>query len=175
MFFRIFPRHGTQLAVLFLLSKQDRLTNDTVIIKSGLNMSNILDLFKNLIRTAPTADKGELKAAEVLAGFFAQNNIKSDINQWDNNRANIVASIGNDDAAAPTLLFGAHLDVVPADNEHWQTDPFEPAEKDGKLFGRGSVDMLGGLCAAADALVQMKDTPLNGRVIFAATAGEETG
>jgi succinyl-diaminopimelate desuccinylase len=63
---------------------------------------------------------------------------------------------------------------VPASKEYWRTDPFCPVEQDGRIFGRGSADMLGGLCAAAAAIVDLSSKDLAGRVIFAATAGEET-
>ena len=132
------------------------------------------ELLKQLIRSAPTFDNGELKAAEALADFFKQSDIPAKLDHWDGNRANVIASVGSEDANAPTLLFGAHLDVVPATKEHWLTDPFCPVEQDGKIFGRGAVDMLGGLCAAAQAIVDLSKQQFNGRVIFAATAGEET-
>ncbi|MEN8126292.1 MAG: M20 family metallopeptidase [Planctomycetota bacterium] len=132
------------------------------------------ELLKELIRSAPTLDNGEQRAAEILAEFFKQQDIPVTLDSWDGNRANVIASVGNDDAGAPTLLFGAHLDVVPAAKEHWQTDPFCPVEADGHVIGRGSVDMLGGLCAAAQTLVDLSKQPLSSRIIFAATAGEET-
>ncbi|MHC5146644.1 MAG: M20 family metallopeptidase [Planctomycetota bacterium] len=132
------------------------------------------ELLKKLIRSSPTLENGELNAAKVLVDYFQQHRIQVSLDQWDKTRANVTASVGSDDADAPTLLFGAHLDVVPASKEHWQTDPFCPVERDGKIIGRGSVDMLGGLCAAAAAMVDLSKQPLNGRVIFAATAGEET-
>jgi succinyl-diaminopimelate desuccinylase len=74
------------------------------------------------------------------------------------------------------MVFGAHLDVVPADLQRWQNHPFRPVEKDGKIFGRGAVDMLGGLCAAASTLAGLhnRKKTLNGRIVLAATAGEET-
>jgi succinyl-diaminopimelate desuccinylase len=132
------------------------------------------ELLKHLIQSAPTLENGEAEAAKVLADFFDQHGVEATLDRWGPERANVVASIGSDDADAPTLLFGAHLDVVPAAKERWKTDPFCPVEKDGHIIGRGSVDMLGGLCAAAMAIVDLSKQSLNGRVIFAATAGEET-
>ena len=131
-------------------------------------------LLKQLIQSAPTLKNGELEAGNKLVDFFNRHGIEVTLDRWDGSRANVVASIGSNDADAPTLLLGAHLDVVPAAKEHWKTDPFCPVEKDGCVIGRGSVDMLGGLCAAAMAMVDLSSSELSGRVIFAATAGEET-
>jgi len=132
------------------------------------------ELLKRLIQATPTLENGELEAGNELVDFFNQHGIEVTLDRWDNTRANVVASIGSNDADAPTLLFGVHLDVVPAAKERWQTDPFCPVEKDGRVIGRGSVDMLGGLCAASATMVDLSKNALNGRVIFAATAGEET-
>jgi succinyl-diaminopimelate desuccinylase len=134
----------------------------------------MIELLKKLIQSAPTLDNGELKAAKILTDFFRQHDISTTLDEWDGNRANVMASVGDDDADTPTLLFGAHLDVVPATKEHWKTDPFCPVEQDGKIVGRGSTDMLGGLCAAAQMLVDLSKQQFKGRVLFAATAGEET-
>jgi succinyl-diaminopimelate desuccinylase len=44
------------------------------------------------------------------------------------------------------LCFAGHIDVVPA-GDGWDTDPFEPVEKDGKIFARGTQDMKSGVAA----------------------------
>jgi succinyl-diaminopimelate desuccinylase len=138
--------------------------------------SDSIDLLKRLIKTAPTLQNGELNAATALHNFFLAHQVSSKLDIWDTKRANVIAQIGPDDKNAPTLVIGAHIDVVPAGPENWNTNPFEPVEKDGFLYGRGSVDMLGGICAFAVAMtdLQASGKTLTGRVIFTATAGEET-
>src|SRR5699024_1103483 len=60
-------------------------------------------------------------------------------------RANLVAEIGS---GSPVLAISGHMDVVSAGNaEAWTSDPYTLTERDGKLFGRGSTDMKGGLTA----------------------------
>lgn len=76
-----------------------------------------------------------------------------------------------------TLLLNGHVDVVPTgDPADWTTPPFEPSLRDGKLYGRGSCDMKGGLAAAihaADAVVRAG--AMHGRVAITPVIGEEDG
>lgn len=51
-------------------------------------------------------------------------------------------------ARAPLLCFAGHTDVVPTGPlEAWHSDPFEPTERNGMLYGRGAADMKGSLAA----------------------------
>lgn len=136
----------------------------------------MIDLLKNLIAAAPTAENGEYQAALVLSNFFQKHGIPVQLDLWEQKRANVIASIGKHNPDIPALVIGAHIDVVPANSQQWSTEPFKSVEIDQKIYGRGAVDMLGGLCAAADAMRQIfcDKIDLKGRVILAATAGEET-
>jgi succinyl-diaminopimelate desuccinylase len=128
------------------------------------------ELLKKLVQAKPTLDVGELKCARVLADFFTATGIKSKIEVWDKNRANITARLKSS-GRKPALLFVSHLDVVPAEN-----NLFKPVERNGKIFGRGSCDMKAGLASAAMAMAEIfkSKVKLQGDIIFAATAGEET-
>jgi succinyl-diaminopimelate desuccinylase len=60
-------------------------------------------------------------------------------------------------SSAPVVCFAGHTDVVPAGPlEQWQSDPFQPAERDGYLYARGAADMKSSIAAfvtAAERLV----------------------
>lgn len=76
----------------------------------------------------------------------------------------------------PTVLFLGHIDVVPVSESelpNWNTSPFEAVVKDGKLWGRGSGDMKGGVVAF---LLAFKDIEIEkGNIIIALSGDEEIG
>ncbi|MFP3589150.1 M20/M25/M40 family metallo-hydrolase, partial [Paraburkholderia sp. SIMBA_055] len=56
----------------------------------------------------------------------------------------------------PSVLFDGHIDTVPVNSpEKWTFDPFGATVADGKLYGRGSSDMKGAVCAAVVAVGQI--------------------
>ena len=75
-------------------------------------------------------------------------------------------------AGAPTVLLYAHHDVQPPGAEaDWDTSPFEPTERDGRLFGRGAADDKAGVIAHVGALRVLGDEIGVGVTVFA--EGEE--
>jgi len=132
-------------------------------------------LLKKLVQAESTLQKGELAAAQIICEELRQSGIDSTIDLWDSTRANITARIKSSSRKA-ALLFPCHLDVVPPGETPWQNPPFSATERDGKIFGRGSADMKGGLAAIVTAIKQIvgSGAELKGDIVLAAVAGEET-
>jgi acetylornithine deacetylase/succinyl-diaminopimelate desuccinylase-like protein len=133
--------------------------------------------FKALLRLDTTNPPGdERKAADYIAGVLAKEGIEHRIFESDPGRASIVARLRGNGKKAPLLLNG-HLDVVPADPEHWTHPPFEAVEADGYIWGRGAVDMKNMVTMSLMSIVLAKRTgiALDRDVIFAGVADEEAG
>lgn len=78
--------------------------------------------------------------------------------------------------AGPTLVFNGHLDTVPTgDADAWPADPLGAEVVDGRLWGRGSVDMKGALAAMAVAGRQAADAGFAGTLVVSGVVQEEVG
>jgi succinyl-diaminopimelate desuccinylase len=78
--------------------------------------------------------------------------------------------------ASPLVCFAGHTDVVPTGPlDKWDTDPFVPTERDGKLFGRGAADMKTSIAAFVVAVEQFitKHPSHNGSIALLITSDEE--
>lgn len=126
-----------------------------------------LSLLKKLIAT-PSFSKSEDKTAEIIEDFFKSNAIpihRSMNNVWAYNK--------HYDASKPTILLNSHHDTVKP-NTGYTLNPFEPIEKDGKLFGLGSNDAGGPLVSLICAFLYFYEKEnLNYNLIITATAEEE--
>ncbi|WP_295882391.1 succinyl-diaminopimelate desuccinylase [uncultured Bartonella sp.] len=103
-------------------------------------------------------------------GFSVERPIFTDKNTPD--IENLYARIGRN---GPHLAFAGHTDVVPVgDEKAWNFPPFEGAIKDDKLYGRGAVDMKGGIaCFIAAVARYLEKNPLEGSLSLLITNDEE--
>jgi succinyl-diaminopimelate desuccinylase len=77
---------------------------------------------------------------------------------------------------APLFCFAGHTDVVPPGSlDQWESDPFTPEIRDGKLFGRGTADMKGSIAAMCVAVERFIDQhpEHSGSIAFLITSDEE--
>ena len=139
------------------------------------------EILAELVGINTTHSHGTTKAAAALARRFrAAGFAPADVAELapadHPEQGNVVVRLRGSGKARPVLYIG-HLDVVEAKREDWNFDPFTLTEKDGWLYGRGTIDMLGQDAALAATLIQLKhDRYVPDRDVIAAfTADEEAG
>ena len=89
-------------------------------------------------------------------------------------RDNVIARLEATVADAPVILWDAHQDTVPA--EGMSIEPFTPLVRDGRMYGRGTCDVKGGLAAMVAALERLAaSSERRATVVLAATVNEEFG
>jgi acetylornithine deacetylase len=89
-----------------------------------------------------------------------------------------VAGVLGADRGGRSLIFNGHTDVVPAGDEaNWRFPPWRGTIDGGRVYGRGSVDMKGGLCCGLLAAKAIRDAGvrLSGRLVVESVSGEEDG
>ena len=109
------------------------------------------------------------RAARFLAGELEQIGFLTEVVPTPGHP--IVYAERKKDPSFPTLLVYGHYDVQPPEPlELWQTPPFEPTIKDGKIYARGASDDKGQLWIHVAAASETQDLPLNLKFVF---EGEE--
>jgi acetylornithine deacetylase len=91
----------------------------------------------------------------------------------EGDRANLLATLGPRDV--PGYLLSGHMDVVPAGEPDWTSDPFRLRRDGGRLYGRGTSDMKGFLAAALAALPALAARKLARPLHLAFSYDEEAG
>ncbi|MCK7535083.1 MAG: dipeptidase [Marinilabiliales bacterium] len=149
----------------YIESNKDRFLNELFEVIRIPSISSIADHKPDMIRTAE-----HLKKVLLAAGVD-----KAEVMPTDGNP--VVYAEKMIDPAKPTVLVYAHYDVMPVDPiEKWNTQPFEPVVKDGKIWARGADDDKGQSfmhIKAFEAMVKTNSLPCN--VKFMIEGEEEIG
>jgi acetylornithine deacetylase/succinyl-diaminopimelate desuccinylase-like protein len=123
-----------------------------------------------------TSHGNETALLKPIAARLKAAGLASELVESAPGRGNLVARYKGNGAKKPLLVI-AHVDVVPVESQPWTVPPFTLTEKDGFLWGRGVNDqkaMAAVMVALALELARTKPA-LSRDIIFAWTAGEETG
>ena len=134
-----------------------------------------VNLLGRMIRLNTVNPPGNEKVmAELISHELTAFGMQADIIDFGNNRANVIGRLPGS-GARKALLLNGHLDTVPPGEVAWEHDPFSGDIVAGKIYGRGSADMKGGLAAMIIAAKRIKKSglELQGDLIFCGTAGEE--
>jgi acetylornithine deacetylase/succinyl-diaminopimelate desuccinylase family protein len=141
----------------------------------AVDADEVLEFARALI-AAPSENPGgtEDAAAEVATQILDSLGAKPTTIRSEGGRPSVIASLGS--GSRPKLAWNGHLDVVPAGSpQTWNHGPWAGEIDDGRLVGRGSVDMKGGIAAAlaAAAAIVRTSTQLAGTLDFHLVADEE--
>ena len=123
----------------------------------------------------------ESRGVDYLATLLEQAGIRYETVESAPGRGNIWARLPGDSINGqpkkPALVLLHHIDVVPANRQHWSFDPLSGEVKDGFVYGRGAIDTKGLGIAQLQAFLALAASgkKLNRDVILLATADEEAG
>ncbi|MBU0993431.1 MAG: M20/M25/M40 family metallo-hydrolase [Proteobacteria bacterium] len=138
---------------------------------------NPADLLKALIRFDTSNPPGNEKECILfIKKIFDKNGFETSLYAQNERRPNLIARLKGRGSAPPFLMYG-HVDVVPAKDDGWKYPPFEGALADDYLWGRGALDMKGGIAMMISALLRTKEEGVkpSGDIIFSALSDEESG
>lgn len=140
-----------------------------------------LDLLKQLVAIPSVNPMGrdlsgpeffESRVSDWLARFFRSLGVPHERIEVVPGRANVIARY-DAPGARTTILLDAHQDTVPVDG--MTIPPFDPVERDGRLYGRGACDVKGGMAAMLAAFVRIaRERPRGAaNVVMSCTCDEE--
>ncbi|CAJ2917491.1 acetylornithine deacetylase [Burkholderia pseudomallei] len=136
-----------------------------------------LSWVKQLVSIDTTSRVPNLGLIEMVRDALAAAGVESTLTHdardgWANLFATIPAHDGTTNGG---IVLSGHTDVVPVDGQQWDSDPFKPQMRDGKLYGRGTCDMKGFIGAALALLPEMQAAKLAQPLHFALSFDEEIG
>lgn len=138
----------------------------------------VINLTQELIRFPSVNPPGnEQKVAEFLGGRMADLGLEVELQPIEENRANVIGRLRGGGSGSGHLVYTGHLDVVPPGGQEWEHAPFAADRVDGRIYGRGSADMKGGVAAIVAGVAALAGSRFrpSGDIIIACTAGEEAG
>jgi acetylornithine deacetylase/succinyl-diaminopimelate desuccinylase-like protein len=136
----------------------------------------VVELTRDLIRLDTTNPPGqEHIAVELIERLLNDAHVESARYENTPGRPNLIARLKGRGEAPPFLLQG-HVDVVTTVNQQWKHKPFDGEIIDGYLWGRGALDMKGGVAMMVTAFLQAHARGgAPGDLVLAVLADEEAG
>jgi acetylornithine deacetylase/succinyl-diaminopimelate desuccinylase-like protein len=135
------------------------------------------ELLRRLIQFDTTNPPGnEAECISFINGLLNEAGVETTILGQTPERPNLIARLHGQGSSSPLLLYG-HVDVVTTSNQQWQHPPFAGEMIDGFVWGRGALDMKGGVAMMLAAFLRAKGEALKlpGDVILAIVCDEEAG
>lgn len=159
---------------------------------AALDFEGMLDYLGQLVAVRSLSGQ-ETPAQEMMAAQMARCGLEVDVWALDfealrrhpafsieverDHSLGVVGTLGAE-RGGRSLIFNGHVDVVPSGNEaHWHYPPWQATLAEGNVYGRGALDMKGGLCCAlfAAKAVHEAGVQLKGKLMIESVIGEEDG
>ena len=137
-----------------------------------------LDILQRYIQIDTSNPPGnEAPAARFLGAILEAEGLECDYIETHPNRELVMTRLRGDGSKGGALLLGNHLDVVPVEEESWDMPPFEGVVRDGRIYGRGALDMKGAavMQLMTVLLLHRLGVPLRRDVVFLGVPDEEAG
>lgn len=137
---------------------------------------NDTELLARLVAFDSTSRNSNLPIADFICDYVYRTGIRIHRNPSpDGNKVNLFIVAGPAAAARRGLGLSGHMDVVPALESEWHSDPFTLTERDSSYFGRGTCDMKGFLAIAVNRLAAADLDRLRYPLALLLTYDEELG
>ncbi|HNM38116.1 MAG TPA: M20/M25/M40 family metallo-hydrolase, partial [Anaerolineales bacterium] len=136
-----------------------------------------VEILQRLIQFNTTNPPGhEAACVGYIRDLLNEAGIESTLVAKDPDRPNLIARLPGEGKAPPLLLYG-HVDVVTTESQRWQQAPFEGKLIDGYVWGRGALDMKGGVAMMVAAFMRANAEGLRppGDIVLAIVSDEEAG
>jgi acetylornithine deacetylase len=136
------------------------------------------ELLRRLVAFDSTSRRSNLPIADFLCDYLDRPGVRIERQASpQGDKTNLVVTAGPEVEAGdrPGLTLSGHLDVVPAEEPEWRSDPFELTVTDEKLIGRGACDMKGFVALAANGLATAERAGLRRPLALLLTYDEEVG
>ncbi|SYX84035.1 M20 family metallopeptidase [Paenibacillus alvei] len=122
--------------------------------RRGVELPSSVEMLQSLIRFNTTNPPGEEAACIMyIRQLLEDAGIETRIEALDSARPNLLAKLKGSGEAPPLLLYG-HVDVVGIDKQAWSRDPFGGDIHEGFIWGRGALDMKGGVAMPVSAFLR---------------------
>jgi acetylornithine deacetylase/succinyl-diaminopimelate desuccinylase-like protein len=151
-------------------------TSRPTVLPEGVR-SEVSELLRRLVACDTSNPPGrETQAAAILEECLTAAGLECERVAKDPERANLVVRLPGH-GSGPSLAFLGHLDVVVARREDWSVEPFAGVQRDGAIWGRGTVDMKCQVAATAVALATLAREGFRpkGDLMLLLMADEEVG
>ncbi len=137
-------------------------------------LDRTVEFLKTLVSFDTTSRESNLGLIEYVRDHLKWMGIDTRLSyDAEKRKANLFATVG--EAPGRGIVLCGHTDVVPVDGQAWDSDPFVARIADGRIYGRGAVDMKGFIAASLAMLPAFMQTNMRQPLHLALTYDEEIG